>query len=91
MDWQFDENVLATVAEWWGGGPGHWFRGNWRCAGSGGYDLLIEPGQNDITVWGGILQDNVDGFAPLVVCADPDAALKCLLVSTGRRFRDRRV
>ncbi|GAB3248891.1 hypothetical protein GCM10027562_07580 [Arthrobacter pigmenti] len=89
MDWRFDEDVLATVSAWWGGRPGQWFRGNWHCEGSSGYDLLIEPGADQITVWDGILQDNVDGVAPLVVCADADVALKCLLVSVGRRFRDR--
>jgi hypothetical protein len=89
VDWQFDEDVLDTVAAWWGGRPGHWFKGNWRCEGSGGYDLLIEPGPDRITVWDGILQDNVEGVGPLVVCADADLALKCLLASTGPIFRER--
>lgn len=77
------------MTKWWGGRPGYWYEGNWRCEGSGGYDLLIEPGPDQITVWDGILQDNVEGVGPLVVCADADVALKCLLASVGPKFRNR--
>lgn len=89
VNWRFDPTVLDTVSAWWDGRPGRWFRGNWRCEGSGGYDLVIEPGADQITVWGGILQDNVEGAAPLVECADADVALKCLLAFTAPKFRDR--
>lgn len=90
VNWRFDESVLDTISVWWGGRPGHWSRGNWRCEGGDRYDLLIEPGADQITVWGGILQDNVEGAGPLVVCADADVALKCLLAFAGPKFRDRK-
>lgn len=83
-----DAEVLETLSRWWGGRAVHEFDGSWQCDGLGGYDLLIEPAEGQLTVWCGILQDNVEGIGP-VVRADPDIALKCLLARVGPRFRDR--
>lgn len=91
MSWAFDEDALRTAASWWdGGSPAAWRNGSWRCAGSSGYDLLVVPEADRITVWDGILQDNVEGVGPLVICHDADVALKCLLFATGVRERQRR-
>ncbi len=90
-EWVFDGDILSTIGQWWAGRPsGRWFEGNWYADRDGdNYQIKIEPSDKAITVWFSILQDDVEGVGPLMVCGDAAVALKCLLFESGGKYRQR--
>lgn len=83
-----DPEVLAIVAEWFGGSAPVWQDDEWACYDAETDGILItgEPGAVSVFF---TLHQGDRGGGPDVVCTDPADALRYALFTAGVRFRQR--
>lgn len=83
-----DPDVLAIVAEWFGGSAPAWQDDEWICYDAETDGILISGEPGDVSVFFTLHQGDRSG-GPAVVCTDPADALRYALFTAGAKFRQR--
>lgn len=83
-----DPEVLAIVAEWFGGSAPVWQDDEWICYDAETDGILITGEPGAVSVFFTLHQGDRSG-GPDLVCTDPADALRYALFKAGVRFRQR--